>query len=469
MDSHLSGHRVQSDTLKGMTQRLLAEFNPDGWKKMQEMMLSYGKSYFCEYILQSKVQVNLPRYQAPDECRRRTVNSEADEAIDEHLDKGPGSPNLAPLGEEPTSASQQAGTNANVDKCDSTGATSSGTMNSNNARDASRETSSSMNDAGPETSSIPTVTVDLLTNAPFPSPPFPSPPLPSPLPPVANADSGFGHAATEQLFATSNPTPAALTNLSELSQHQDHDLSSLVAFNKDFHPQPMPYQMLSDAWFNDILSSLPPMAQGPTSALQSQSNTIPDGFSGPTVFGHAMPNIPETSAVPTTLPSPPTSNLHPFELPFLEQGMQPDTTVQDSPLPNAGTLLFLPDASLDVLQPSPGHPSLAPHSKEASNPVESSVKVAGQAGRGRKRKGNKSELDDEPGTNQDSALTKGRGKRRRNRNEVVAVMDMVVTAADGVSMGAAVTETRSRRMSNLPAHLREAGYSAPKRGKRVKT
>jgi hypothetical protein len=82
--------------------------------------------------------------------------------------------------------------------------------------------------------------------------------------------------------------------------------------------------------------------------------------------------------------------------------------------------------------------------------VGSLVKVAGQTGRGKKRKANnRSELNEGPASNQDSAMAKGRGKQRRNGNGVT-VMDLVVTAAD---VGAAVTETRSHRMSNLPAHL----------------
>jgi hypothetical protein len=340
------------------------------------------------------------------------VNSaQADKANNGHLDEGPGGPDLAPLGEEPTPASQQAGTNANVDQCDNIGASSPGTMDLNKARDIGRGLGTSNENnvgAGLEASSttIPTVTVD-LTNAP------------SPLPPVAN--TGFGHAATaEQLFATSDPS-AALSDLSELSQHQDHDASFLVPFNESF-PQTV-YEMPNEAWFESILSSLPPlppMAQGPTGALHPQF--VPDSFGGPTMTG---------------------------ELQFLEQGAQPDATVQELPLPNAGTLLFLPDA-------------LA-HSEEENDPVGSLVKVAGQAERGKKRKGKRSKVDDGPGSNQDSASATGREKRTKKGNEG----DTVVTA-DAVSMGAAVTETRSRRTSNLPAHLREAGYSAPKRGKRVK-
>jgi hypothetical protein len=338
-------------------------------------------------------------------------NAQADVASNKHLDKGPGSPNVVLVGEadeELTPASSQASTNANIEKCDSTGATIAGMMNLNNARDTGPDRRmSKMNDTSPEASSIPAV---MLTNSLFPSL------LPSP-PPVVNADSGFGHAATEELCTTPGP---ALTNLSELSQYQDDDLSSSVTFDEYFPPQPTVYQMPSDAWFDSILSSLP--------------------------------------LLPTTSSNPPTSNLHPIEPP---QGTQPDTTVQELSVPNPGTLLFLPDASSGILKPSPKLPSLA-HSEE-DNPAGSLVEVAGQAGRGKKRKGNGSELDDGPGSNRDSASKKGRGNRK-NRNGVA--MDMVATAAD---VGAAVTETRSRRTSNLPAHLREAGYTAPKRGKRVKT
>jgi hypothetical protein len=50
--------------------------------------------------------------------------------------------------------------------------------------------------------------------------------------------------------------------------------------------------------------------------------------------GHPILDIPETCTLPTTLSNPPTSNLHPFELPPIEQGTQPDTTVQELPTPN---------------------------------------------------------------------------------------------------------------------------------------
>src|SRR5487761_1819801 len=87
----------------------------------------------------------LTRYQAPDECRRRTMNSTqadgANHANHGHLDKGPGSPDLVPLGEELTPASQQAGTDMNVSQCDTSGATSPGTINLNNAMETGQGTS----------------------------------------------------------------------------------------------------------------------------------------------------------------------------------------------------------------------------------------------------------------------------------------------------------------------------------------
>ena len=93
-------------------------------------------------------------------------------------------------------------------------------------------------------STVTTLTTD-LTNA-------------SSLPPITNANSGFGHTATaEQLFATSDPISAALTNLSELSQHQSYDISSLATFNKDI---PLTdYEMPSESWFKSMLAHLPPI------------------------------------------------------------------------------------------------------------------------------------------------------------------------------------------------------------------
>ncbi|KAF8230320.1 hypothetical protein L208DRAFT_1476727 [Tricholoma matsutake] len=41
-------NQVQSNMLKGMTKKLLPQFDPEGWGKLQDMMLEYGKAYFCE-------------------------------------------------------------------------------------------------------------------------------------------------------------------------------------------------------------------------------------------------------------------------------------------------------------------------------------------------------------------------------------------------------------------------------------
>lgn len=36
--------RAQSDTSKGMTRKLLPEFDPDGWSKFQDIAIKYGKA-----------------------------------------------------------------------------------------------------------------------------------------------------------------------------------------------------------------------------------------------------------------------------------------------------------------------------------------------------------------------------------------------------------------------------------------
>jgi hypothetical protein len=45
----LYGHSVQSDCSKGHTKTLLPQFDVNGWKKVQEMIISYGKAFFCKY------------------------------------------------------------------------------------------------------------------------------------------------------------------------------------------------------------------------------------------------------------------------------------------------------------------------------------------------------------------------------------------------------------------------------------
>lgn len=37
---------AQSDTSKGMTKKLLPEFDPEGFQKMHNMMTKYGTAYF---------------------------------------------------------------------------------------------------------------------------------------------------------------------------------------------------------------------------------------------------------------------------------------------------------------------------------------------------------------------------------------------------------------------------------------
>jgi hypothetical protein len=40
---------VQSDCSKGNIKTLLPHFDEDGWKKVQEMVISYGKAFFCKF------------------------------------------------------------------------------------------------------------------------------------------------------------------------------------------------------------------------------------------------------------------------------------------------------------------------------------------------------------------------------------------------------------------------------------
>ena len=41
---------AQSDTSKGMTKKLLCEFDPEGWGQFQDMAVAYGGAYFREYL-----------------------------------------------------------------------------------------------------------------------------------------------------------------------------------------------------------------------------------------------------------------------------------------------------------------------------------------------------------------------------------------------------------------------------------
>src|ERR1700679_2064039 len=54
-DYHISNQRAdtdtcraQSDTLRGMTKKLISKFDPEGWKRVQQMMLLHRKAYFCK-------------------------------------------------------------------------------------------------------------------------------------------------------------------------------------------------------------------------------------------------------------------------------------------------------------------------------------------------------------------------------------------------------------------------------------
>lgn len=46
----LTYSRAQSDTSKGMTKKLLPEFDPEGWNQLLDTMLAYGKAYFRERV-----------------------------------------------------------------------------------------------------------------------------------------------------------------------------------------------------------------------------------------------------------------------------------------------------------------------------------------------------------------------------------------------------------------------------------
>ena len=46
----LTYSRAQSNTSKGMTKKLLCEFDPKGWSQLQDMAVAYEKAYFCEWV-----------------------------------------------------------------------------------------------------------------------------------------------------------------------------------------------------------------------------------------------------------------------------------------------------------------------------------------------------------------------------------------------------------------------------------
>jgi hypothetical protein len=78
-NSPVNKHSVQSDSTKGSIKTLLPEFDVSGWKKVQELAINYGKAFFCKSVYQTtKKKLTFYAYSAPDECKRRIVNTEED-------------------------------------------------------------------------------------------------------------------------------------------------------------------------------------------------------------------------------------------------------------------------------------------------------------------------------------------------------------------------------------------------------
>ena len=50
--------RVQSDCSKGHIKSLLPQFDEKGWKKLQEMVITYGKAFFCKSFNCESVEIN---------------------------------------------------------------------------------------------------------------------------------------------------------------------------------------------------------------------------------------------------------------------------------------------------------------------------------------------------------------------------------------------------------------------------
>ncbi len=42
--------RAQSETSKGMTDKLVVQHDPDGWDQLLGTMVKYGKAYFREWV-----------------------------------------------------------------------------------------------------------------------------------------------------------------------------------------------------------------------------------------------------------------------------------------------------------------------------------------------------------------------------------------------------------------------------------
>lgn len=69
---------VQSDCSKGQVKKLLPQFDENGWKNLQEMVLTYGKAFFCK-SKNRRTKKKLNFYSAPEECARRITKTENDD------------------------------------------------------------------------------------------------------------------------------------------------------------------------------------------------------------------------------------------------------------------------------------------------------------------------------------------------------------------------------------------------------
>ena len=58
---------------------LLPQFDEKGWKKLQEMVITYGKAFFCKFE-NRRTKKKLNFYSAPEECKRRIVKTEDDDS-----------------------------------------------------------------------------------------------------------------------------------------------------------------------------------------------------------------------------------------------------------------------------------------------------------------------------------------------------------------------------------------------------
>lgn len=59
---------------------LLPQFDELGWKKLQEMAISYGRAFFCKFENFKTQKIKLTFFSAPEECKRRIVKKEDEDA-----------------------------------------------------------------------------------------------------------------------------------------------------------------------------------------------------------------------------------------------------------------------------------------------------------------------------------------------------------------------------------------------------